>query len=289
MSTNNLKRSIALSVLLSASAISMTTTENNKISAKNLNIIDAYAPVLSDIKINSFSYDAENSFDLYSEYLPAVFKNQPSLIRKENGLDSLINQAKDFLDIALIHNTDYINSTINKKIDKVLTRPKINQEELVDKILDTLTIDSKVIDKYFIKASIQEESQYDPKISSAKAKGLMQFIPVTWKEFGEGSYKNVTNPEKNIKAGVKYYLWLENFISERYHNWDKLSIDKKRNLLSAAYNGGHNRLQNRFFNVRYMPKESRDHVVKINNTMKVLRAEDLFKELALYRENIEFY
>jgi len=59
---------------------------------------------------------------------------------------------------------------------------------------------------------IYQESQFHPdKTSWAGARGLMQLMPATAKQFG---VNNVTNVHQNVKAGVKYLNWLTNYWRE---------------------------------------------------------------------------
>jgi membrane-bound lytic murein transglycosylase MltF len=299
MGIANLKRitkNLALSTLVSASALSITMMPGRNVlgmnSEKNniaINISDSIISSLSSSINNTYNHTYNPSITNLSSIssLNDIFQYRDSLIKRENTVDSLVNKAKEILNISVLQDKEHADSIINNAIDYALMRPKINQEALVDKILDTLNTGSEIVDKYFIKASIKEESNYDPNISSyAHAQGLLQLIKDTWNIFGEGNYsKNVHNPIKNIRAGVKYYLWLENFMSEEYIGWSSASIGCKRGLLLAAYNGGHNRLKRKGFDIKKMPKESRSHITKVNNTIAKLQAEDLFKELALYREN----
>ncbi|MCF6269464.1 MAG: transporter substrate-binding domain-containing protein [Melioribacteraceae bacterium] len=59
---------------------------------------------------------------------------------------------------------------------------------------------------------IYQESQFHPdKTSWAGARGLMQLMPATAKQFG---VNNITNVHQNVKAGVKYLNWLTNYWKE---------------------------------------------------------------------------
>jgi soluble lytic murein transglycosylase-like protein len=151
-------------------------------------------------------------------------------------------------------------------------------ELLVDNILDTMKIASEVIDKYLIKASIKEESNFIPmakyKSKTKKARtsvGLMQIMEPAWKKFGEGNYKiNVYNPGQNISAGVKYYLWLENFVAKYNPSWSRLTLEQKQNQVVAAYNGGPFRLKSRRWNINNMSYITRNHVKKVRNALEEL-------------------
>lgn len=66
--------------------------------------------------------------------------------------------------------------------------------------------DTHGIDWVYIKRQIMVESEGNPyAVSTQGALGLMQFMPVTWREWGEG---NPHDPEANIRAGIKYMAFL---------------------------------------------------------------------------------
>ncbi|MFW6131917.1 MAG: lytic transglycosylase domain-containing protein [Candidatus Aminicenantaceae bacterium] len=75
-----------------------------------------------------------------------------------------------------------------------------------------------------IHSIIQAESDYNKwAVSSKGAKGLMQLMPETAKDYG---VKDIFDPRENIEAGVKYL----GFLIKRYKG--------KTNLVLAAYNAG---------------------------------------------------
>jgi len=77
----------------------------------------------------------------------------------------------------------------------------------------------------WIWAQIMAESGANPKaVSSAGARGLSQFMPKTWGEWGDGG--DIENPEDAIKAQCRYMDWL--------HKTSGADIEKA----FAAYNWG---------------------------------------------------
>ena len=79
-------------------------------------------------------------------------------------------------------------------------------------------------------SQVYQESQFDPKAESwAGARGLMQLMPRTAKQFGA---KKITNPTQNISAGVKYLKWLATY-------WADIpdSLERVKFML-GAYNAG---------------------------------------------------
>ncbi len=80
-------------------------------------------------------------------------------------------------------------------------------------------------------ALVFQESQFNPKsVSWMGAKGLMQLVPNTAKEFGA---KSILDPEQNIMAGTKFLDWLENY-------WKSYIEDPEERLkfVIASYNAG---------------------------------------------------
>ena len=78
---------------------------------------------------------------------------------------------------------------------------------------------------------IFQESKFDPKADSwVGAKGLMQLMPATAKEFGAD---NPEDPQQGISAGVEYLQWLNDF-------WqDKVPDDEERvKFILGSYNVG---------------------------------------------------
>jgi membrane-bound lytic murein transglycosylase F len=82
-----------------------------------------------------------------------------------------------------------------------------------------------------ITSQMFQESRFNPKATSfAGARGLMQVMPRTGREFG---FNNLTEPETSIAAGVTYLDWL----------WDRfpgdMPLEERIYFTLAAYNAGH--------------------------------------------------
>jgi hypothetical protein len=221
-------------------------------------------------------------------------------------LDSLMKEARKGLDlnIPLVYMSAHIDSVANSKIDSLanasMNRPMINDEVLVRAILDTVTGYTEVVDKYFILASIREESWYDSDAKSdAGAIGLGQFTEWTYKLYGDGKFlPDAYDPEKNIRATIRYSKTLEKMFSEelgtghsrRQKKWDELTIGEKRERIAAAYNGGPDKfLKKAKGDMDRMPSQSIAHASKVARAMTELRREDLFRNIAMYRARIDRY
>ncbi len=82
-----------------------------------------------------------------------------------------------------------------------------------------------------ISAIIFEESGFEPDAKSwANAVGLMQLLPTTT---AQKDSVNLSDPEENIRAGVKYLSWLDEY-------WQKVINDKEERtkFVLASYNIG---------------------------------------------------
>ncbi len=119
----------------------------------------------------------------------------------------------------IIYNSCYACST-NSTINWMTTR--LHLTEFSDTIVDTAK--KYNVDPAFVRAVIHAESAFNPLARSRKgAMGLMQLMPGTAKDMG---VTDTTNPEQNIRGGVKYLSGLLQTFSG--------SIG----LAAAAYNAG---------------------------------------------------
>lgn len=82
-------------------------------------------------------------------------------------------------------------------------------------------------------AQIERESNFNPNANGASGeKGIAQFMPATWKRFGEGPHSNAYDPIKAMDAWFNYMQFLLNLF-----DWD---IEKAL----IGYNGGEGHLTN---------------------------------------------
>lgn len=77
----------------------------------------------------------------------------------------------------------------------------------------------------------QESGLDNNKVSHRGARGIMQLLPSTAKQMG---YSDLSDPEQNIAAGVKYLDWLR----AHYINQDDIEDSERMALIWAAYNAG---------------------------------------------------
>jgi membrane-bound lytic murein transglycosylase F len=91
--------------------------------------------------------------------------------------------------------------------------------------------DSLMWDWRLLASLVCQESRFDPDVRSwAGAVGLMQILPETGKSFG---IDVKASPEANMKAGILYITYLQNFFSDKVPD----STERLKFVL-AAYNAG---------------------------------------------------
>ena len=109
----------------------------------------------------------------------------------------------------------------------VLTSGRISPyDDLIKKYSEKIEWDWRLL-----ASMMYQESRFRPDVESwAGAKGLMQLMPNTAKQFG---VRNISNPEENIRAGVQYLEWLDKLFQDRIS--DK---EERIKFILASYNVG---------------------------------------------------
>jgi membrane-bound lytic murein transglycosylase F len=103
-------------------------------------------------------------------------------------------------------------------------------DDLIKRHAQTIHWDWKLL-----ASQIYQESQFNPQEKSwAGAKGLLQLMPKTGKEFGA---KDLSNPDQNLKAGTAFLKWMNNYWKEIPHEQEKLKF------VLASYNTGPGHVQ----------------------------------------------
>jgi soluble lytic murein transglycosylase-like protein len=135
----------------------------------------------------------------------------------------------------------------------------------VQNALDSIKPDSLVNAKYVL-ATMKQESRFNPRARSyIGARGLMQIMPRTWRGIeGTNFYKESYNPNKNLVVGIKTLDWFVNYCKNNYPRWNEIPDEKKRELVSAAYNGGNGNLRKRNWDVQKMFPETKKYVKEIS-------------------------
>jgi len=107
------------------------------------------------------------------------------------------------------------------------------KQDRYDSLIQYYTEKHSELDWLIIKAVIKQESSFNPIArSSADALGLMQLLRGTGRDMGVADWYDLLDPERNIKAGIKY-LW------ECYKRYPEIPDDSERlRFACAAYNAG---------------------------------------------------
>jgi membrane-bound lytic murein transglycosylase F len=158
----------------------------------------------------------------------AVGFNSPELLEEAN---QWLKEFKKEVDYNVIFNKYFKNSrAFKKRIKSDFYSLNTNQISKYDDIIRK-NVEGTNWDWRLIASMVYQESQFDSHASSwAGAHGLMQIMPATAKELG---VKNRSNPEQNIRGGVKYLKKL----------WDRFDMvedsTQRIKLTMASYNCGY--------------------------------------------------
>jgi soluble lytic murein transglycosylase-like protein len=98
-------------------------------------------------------------------------------------------------------------------------------------------------------------------------------MPKTWKHIEKNYdfqiYKY--DADINTRVGTKYLIELYDILAANHPRWDILTIEQKQEQISAAYNGGPNRLIKKGFDITQMPEETRNYVEKMKGRYPIIR------------------
>ncbi len=129
------------------------------------------------------------------------------------------------------------------------------------------------LDWHKVKAQIKAESAFNPRAKSgAGAKGLGQFMPPTWVEWGTG---DIYNPEDNISATCRYMRWLLNSLNQddrlafAAYNWGIGNVKKAIGYDTASYD------ISAF--IAALPSETKKYITRINQYYVDYQHEELQK------------
>ena len=129
------------------------------------------------------------------------------------------------------------------------TRGQAKYDSLVRALSEKHGVSSQLVHSI-----IKAESNYDPfAVSSKGAKGLMQLMPGTAKDYG---VSNIYDPEENIEAGIKHIK----FLLTKY--------SRNLNMALAAYNAGPEAVE-KYKGIPPYP-ETQQYIKKINASMNAV-------------------
>ncbi len=158
----------------------------------------------------------------------AVRKTSVNLLRK---LNEWITAEKNKVEYYVIYQRYFQNRLAYRRRLKSdffsHTGGKISEyDDLIKKYSQELGWDWRIV-----ASLIYQESHFNPKAKSwAGAVGLMQLLPVVAEKY---NVKNLENPYENLKAGMQYLKWLDDF-------WARYIKDKDERIkfVLASYNIG---------------------------------------------------
>ncbi len=181
-------------------------------------------------ELNSAYYkniDVKTKISLPQRTAWAVRKTSPLLLQEVNNW---IQKMKKSADFQVIYNKYFTNrNRYNQRMKSAylsLTGGKISKyDKLVKKYAQKINWDWRLL-----ASLIYQESKFNPREKSwAGAVGLMQLLPNTARHFGA---KNIYKPEDNIKAGVKFISWLQDYWKEIPDSLERIKF------VLASYNTG---------------------------------------------------
>ncbi len=162
-----------------------------------------------------------------------------------------------------------IENRTKEKIDVGNARDE-NLDGENKKVVKVEVINNYPITSDFVEDIIKIESNGNPKATSrVGARGLMQIMPTTWAEetkrlYGkELGFDKAFDPVINRKVGEAYLEVIRRYLSSRIDDWDSFSVEKKQELIGAAYNGGMGRLVRNDGEISGMPPETKNYVERL--------------------------
>lgn len=166
--------------------------------------------------------------------------------------------------------SDHTHSSSQKSITRYYT----SEGKMIDPEIQAIVLEMAhkyELDPIDLFAQIEKESNFNPKaVSEAGAKGLMQFMPISWKAYGRG---NIFDPRRNIEAGARY---MKDLLKQ-------FRGDREKAL--AAYNLGPTKL--RRYIKKYpknwkskLPRETRTYIARIPDMARQMRQHSSSKLLA---------
>ena len=168
--------------------------------------------------------EAVYTFEKKSQIAWAVNKESSGLL---NQLNAYLNKEYKDLIFNVIYNKYFKSAKSLKKLSKhILKGEQLSPyDHLIKKYTQATEFDWRLIT-----AQMYQESRFDPKAKSfAGARGLLQVLPRTAKQFG---YKRLYDPDVGIAAGVTYLDWVQDRFSQT------LPLEERIRFSLAAYNAG---------------------------------------------------
>lgn len=177
--------------------------------------------------------DVETPLSLPQQTAWAVRPNSPLLL---DTINAWLRKVQNQPDYYVIYNKYYNNrqafrSRYASEFNPITGGGISPWDELIKEGADQLEWDWRLL-----AALIYRESMFNPRAQSwAGARGLMQLMPRTAREFGAS---NPFDPEQSIQAGVNFLLWLDNYWTEHIED-----PEERQKFVIVSYNVGQGHLQ----------------------------------------------
>jgi soluble lytic murein transglycosylase-like protein len=133
---------------------------------------------------------------------------------------------------------------------------KYSPQQLVDQIVSVATASG--IDPNVAVEQLRRESWdfsdyyvYGPGTGTSGERGVAQFTPDAWNDWGQGPHTNAYDPDLSLNAWARYMTYLLQMFGGRY------------DLALAGYNGGPNRAGLRQGNLSAAPAASQKYALEI--------------------------
>jgi len=188
-------------------------------------VADRHIAELNDTYYNNL--DVETALSFNQRLAWAVRKTSPEMLKAVN---EWISSMKNDVDYYVIYNKYFKNKkSFVTRADSEFFSKKGNKisayDELIKKYAEKIEWDWRLL-----ASQIYQESHFDPKTKSwAGARGLMQVMPRTAKQFG--NYE-LYDPTQNLEVGVKFIEYVSNLYK------DVEDPDERMRFILATYNVG---------------------------------------------------
>jgi hypothetical protein len=166
-----------------------------------------------------------------------------------------------------IEQSQQVYEYTNQMQDLQLLQPAVEQA-LQESGHENNISQSVDLNEWYEKIITQESAGKSRATSHKDARGLMQIMEPTWKEWTKKMYgteldfEMAYNPEINKKVGVTYLGWIQDTL--RKWMGEEPSVEH----ILAAYNGGIGRLRKNKYDVWHMPEETKNYIERITGTQR---------------------
>ena len=171
--------------------------------------------------------DVETQIGFSQRLAWMVRKTSPQL---KEAIDNWIMKARQSADYYVVYNKYFKNkkafkSRVSSEYFSLTGGNISNYDDIIKSKADEIGWDWRLL-----AAQIYQESRFDPNTKSwAGARGLMQVLPTTAKQWGD---YNLYDPEQSIEAGARYIQFLQKYYK------DIPDQEEKTKFVLAAYNAG---------------------------------------------------